>query len=177
MAGGELDIQRLPMRTTEVHVQRTNQVPPTTVPSDVANDSIDKVKEFAEEKVDEQTRKKYHLTKEQLREVAVSISSVEELEQFISEKGIEATSSLQESASGGMSGALKGGKLGMSVGGLPGLIAGAPLGYILSTKYGKDVADRIQSLIRKEINLDTDQEFSLDEDRPTELAGDATERE
>lgn len=183
VVGGEkLGIQKL--SDTEVHLQRTYQghVPPRhvggppPVPGGRGGGSdeglTDRVGEWIEEKIDEATTKRYSLTKQQLQTVATQLDSVPELRTFLDDHDIEAVSGLQDAFGSAFSVASKFGKAGSFVAGPAAGVASIPVGYYLSKKYGADAADRIQTFIREQLGLSTDQVF---EDDATRVQNEFTE--
>jgi len=169
MQGGELGIQR--MARTEVHVQRMSSVErdDTFNPGKMAGrDTGDGI---VTEKIDEATTKRYRLTKTQLQDMVSKVDTADELAAYIENHNLEALSTIQDSLSSGFGGAMKGWKAG-SMAGPAGTVAGGlvgvPLGYFLATKFGKQTADKIQTIARNVLDLNTDQEFSSEDDRSGE---------
>jgi len=164
MKGGKLDIQR--MENTDVHVQRYPGEGYVDKAGKLAGDLLQR----GEDKVDEATTKKYRFSKPELKGLVQSVETEAGLAEYLEHKDVDPMSSIEDSASSPLGGAMKGGKYGMKagvLGGLPGMVAGglagATVGGVLAATYGKEIAGKIQHYIRDTLGLSTDQEISASE--------------
>ena len=168
MRGGELGLFR--MRKTEIHVQR--------LPGEELVSKAKALVETGTEKIDESTTKRYRLTKDQLVDMVQSVETPTGLTEYIEHHDIEVASRVQDAASSAVKGATKGwtagsmlGSVAGPAGAIAGGLAGVPLGAFLTTKYGEQTAGKIQQVVRKVLDLNTDQEFELDSDVASDLEG------
>ncbi|WP_238705277.1 DUF4157 domain-containing protein [Natrinema pallidum] len=148
---------------TDVHVQR--------YPGEGVVAKAGTLLENGTEKVDDATRKRYRLSKEQLLDVVTSVETPAGLSEWLEYHDIDVASRVQDAASSPIKGMTKGWTVGSAVGAIAGPagavaggLAGVPLGAVLTTKFGQHVAGEVQSLLRDRLGLNTDQEFDLADD-------------
>jgi len=146
LSSDELGIRR--MSDTGIHIQRYPGEGLVTKAGDLVGNGTDKV--------DDATAKKYRLTKDQIVDLATSVETPKGVAEYIEHHDIDVASRIQDSASSPVKGMAKG----YAYAGP----AGVPIGAVLTTTFGEQAAGKIQKLIRKVLDLDTNQELNLDSD-------------